>query len=79
MPFTLTHFFENILKFMRQTSIIATVCLRFYRQTDVTRLKEFHQCLNLRYLASTCLSLYTLAAAHLTFFHYLSSAAAMLL
>ena len=53
LPFTLTHFFKNILEFVRQTSIIATVCLRFYRQSDVTLLKEFQQCLNWRYLAST--------------------------
>ena len=57
---TLTHFFENILEFVRQTSIIATVCLRFYRQSDVTLLKEFQQGLNSRYLASTSFSLYTL-------------------
>ena len=60
LPFTLTHFFLNILEFVRQTSIIATVCLRFYRQSDVTLLKEFQQCLNSRYLASTSFSIYTL-------------------
>ena len=33
LPFTLTHFFENILKFVRQTSIIAMVSLRFHRKS----------------------------------------------
>ena len=60
LPFTLTHFFENIFEFMRQTSIIATVCLRFYRQSDVTLLKQFQQCMNSGYLASTSFSLSTL-------------------
>ena len=36
------------------------VCLRFCQHSDVTFLKEFKQCLNSFYLASTCLSLYTL-------------------
>ena len=36
------------------------VCLRFCQHSGVTFLKEFQQCLNTRYLASTCLSLYTL-------------------
>ena len=36
------------------------VCLRFCQHSDVTFLKEFQQCLNSRYLAPTCLSLYTL-------------------
>ena len=38
------------------------VCLRFCQHSDVTFLKEFQQCLNSRYLASTCLSLYTLGS-----------------
>ena len=58
LPFILTPFFENILEFLGQTSIIAAVCLRFYRQSDVTLLKEFQQCLNSRYLTSTSFSLY---------------------
>ena len=60
LPYTLTHFFYNILEFVRQTSIIAMVCLRFYRQRDVTFLKEFQQCLNSRYHARSSFSLYTL-------------------
>ena len=56
----MTHFFENILEFVRQTSIIMTVCLRFYRQSDVTLLKEFQQCLKSRYLAFTSFSRHTL-------------------
>ena len=36
------------------------VCLRFCQHSDVTFLKEFQQCLNSRYLASTFFSLYTL-------------------
>ena len=39
------------------------VCLRFCQHSDVTFLKEFQQCLNSRYLTSTCLSLYTLDGA----------------
>ena len=38
------------------------VCLRFCQHSDVKFLKEFQQCLNSRYLSSTCLSLYTLGA-----------------
>ena len=56
LPFTLTHFFENILEFVWQTFIIAMVCVCFYWQSDVTLLKEFQQCLNSRYLASTSFS-----------------------
>ena len=36
------------------------VCLQFCQHSDVTFLKEFQQCLNSRYLASTFFSLYTL-------------------
>ena len=42
------------------------VCLRFCQHSDVTFLKEFQQCLNSRYLTSTCLSLYTLHRTSIT-------------
>ena len=53
--FVLSSHLSHSRQSVSKSSIIATVCLRFYRQSDVTLLKEFQRCLNSRYLASTSL------------------------
>ena len=60
LPLTLTHFHENILKFVRRTSTTAMVRLCFHFQNDATLLKELQQCLNWHYHACTSFSLYIL-------------------